>query len=287
MNEKSENVSTETDNNFQSIQSSDANSLNLEAFEIPEKGPKKSKFLVHGGLYNFMLIFGVIFMISLYVFQIYLTPIKVVGQSMQPTVNASVLSDYDEDHCDVVYYHAHKTYNNDDIVIVSNINDDYIESTASRNIDYLIKRVVACPSQSITFYVTDINAYYYSYDIIVKDSNGTEIQIDRSYLDEDMKFSLSEYEDICNNHSNKKEYKMYKTIFEPLRQSTNNDYKSVTISLHENEYFVMGDNRNHSEDSRYFGLVHPDTICGKMELHVEYGSSIWNAVFKKLKVLFS
>lgn len=287
MNEKSENASTENDNSFQTLQTSEDKDTEVALLKTDDDKPKKLKFLVHGGLYNFMLVFGVIFMISLYIFQIYMTPIKVVGQSMQPTINASVLSDNDEDHCDIVYYHAYKAYNNDDIVIVSNVNDDYIESTATRNVDYLIKRIIACPGQSITFYVTDIGLYYFEYDVIVKNSNGEEVQIDRSYLDEDMRFSLSEYEDICANHSDKREYKMYKTIFEPLRQSTNNDYKSVTITLGKNEYFVMGDNRNHSEDSRYFGVVHPDTICGKIELQVEYGSSIWNAVFKKLKELFN
>lgn len=36
--------------------------------------------------------------------------------------------------------------------------------------------------------------------------------------------------------------------------------------LKENEYFVMGDNRNHSTDSRNIGPIHIDDIIGKMVL---------------------
>ncbi|MBU0660904.1 signal peptidase I [Patescibacteria group bacterium] len=40
-------------------------------------------------------------------------------------------------------------------------------------------------------------------------------------------------------------------------------YGSIQYSLGEEEYFVMGDNRDESFDSRKFGPIHRDTIVGK------------------------
>ena len=35
------------------------------------------------------------------------------------------------------------------------------------------------------------------------------------------------------------------------------------VIIPENQYFMMGDNRGHSRDSRYFGFVHKDRFIGK------------------------
>lgn len=43
---------------------------------------------------------------------------------------------------------------------------------------------------------------------------------------------------------------------------------NVTITLKENEYFVMGDNRLHSSDSRIWGSLPKDKIMGKALLRL-------------------
>lgn len=38
----------------------------------------------------------------------------------------------------------------------------------------------------------------------------------------------------------------------------------ISVTLQEDQYFLMGDNRNHSTDSRSFGVVSKDDIFGKV-----------------------
>lgn len=49
-----------------------------------------------------------------------------------------------------------------------------------------------------------------------------------------------------------------------LTNHGNNAFYSVTLS--ENEYYVMGDNRRVSYDSRYYGAIKKDCIVGKLKL---------------------
>lgn len=43
-------------------------------------------------------------------------------------------------------------------------------------------------------------------------------------------------------------------------------YKNKKIILKNNEFFVMGDNRNQSTDSRNFGIINLDMIVGVVQL---------------------
>ncbi len=40
------------------------------------------------------------------------------------------------------------------------------------------------------------------------------------------------------------------------------------LEIPEEQYFVMGDNRNNSEDSRYFGMIHRDQIYARSGLRI-------------------
>ncbi|MDO5737714.1 MAG: signal peptidase I [Eubacteriales bacterium] len=46
------------------------------------------------------------------------------------------------------------------------------------------------------------------------------------------------------------------------------DSRYVDVTLAEDEYYVLGDNRNHSRDSRSFGPVHKSDIVGKLWFRV-------------------
>ncbi len=60
---------------------------------------------------------------------------------------------------------------------------------------------------------------------------------------------------------------------ENLNYSFIENSKFNDVILKENEYFVLGDNRLVSYDSRYYGPITEDMITGKLKLITSYGSA--------------
>jgi len=59
-----------------------------------------------------------------------------------------------------------------------------------------------------------------------------------------------------------------------LQSGQNISYLNQTIIVGEDEVFVMGDNRNNSFDSRYFGMIHEEDIFGEF-LIIYWPPSRW------------
>ncbi len=55
---------------------------------------------------------------------------------------------------------------------------------------------------------------------------------------------------------------------------------SGPIILESDEYFVLGDNRSSSYDSRYFGAIKKDTIIGKVALRFSIGGAFASNLFQ-------
>lgn len=254
--------------------------LEQEPEPVPEK-PKFEGYKTNSLLFHFLCVFGVVFLSIFYVFNVYFKPITVVGQSMLPTINAETTSNSDTTHTDMVYYREKESYDHGDIVIISNEESHYIDNSDRNNpVNFLIKRVIACPGDTVTFYFTgkDTSKHHYFYDIIVKDSSGKIVELnEKSYIKEQMYLFFDPLNPIIYNNFYKNFAPYIVNDFLPESE------RKATITVSEDCYFVMGDNRNNSSDSRAFGEVHFDDICGNVRILVKHGDTIWESIFKALK----
>lgn len=249
-------------------------------FELPQEQIKSNGYKTDSLLFHFLSVFGIVFLSVFFIFGVYLTPITVVGESMLPNINKKTTSATDKSHCDVVYYKKKDVYTYGDVIIISNETSQYINNSSLQEpVEFLIKRVIACPGDTITFYLSNQssdNLYYY-YDVIVKNHNGQQVELnEESHIKEQMIIS-----------SLSLEYDRYSGHMKHIAEAIIYGSGFYSIKISDNCYFAMGDNRNYSSDSRVFGEIHKEDICGNVRLQVEYGENIWIALFKKIKSYLS
>ncbi len=281
-----------SDENTNSSDNSFDENLNQPTFEEDQQKNKNRKFFSSGFLFAFLVMFGVVSITFYYIFNICLKPIMVVGLSMYPTINYSATSDDDEDHCDIVFYSKDDSYSTNNIVIINSPDNKYVLDGTS----CIIKRVIATPGQTIRFFVTSVEfseqyhdyLYYYSFEVL--DENGNVIEIDNSFLSEDAKNMY--FQESYVRSTKIQGYNVYYAIFSYLLNNSNTneeieniyyDDGSVYYVVSEGCYFVMGDNRNVSLDSRFFGEVDYEDIMGSVKIQLKYGQNLLQAIWYKIK----
>ncbi len=134
----------------------------------------------------------------------------------------------------------------------------------------LIKRIVALPGDHVLY--RDKNLYI----------NGREIDLRNGKISYDGLITAFEHKE----HFNEKTHSIFTYPDYPKR-----DYRYNNIIVPENTYFVLGDNRDNSQDSRFFGVVNDHDIIGKavitwLSLDWNIGFDInvrWKRVFQKIQ----
>lgn len=230
-----------------------------------------------------MAIFAGCFVIYTFFFQVLYRPIIVAGISMQPTINASVRGANGTINTDAVYYSRFdKSIDFKDIVI--------IDGSYSLSGYPIIKRVIATPGQTIIFRTTgELYANtdsqfgdekkFKKVNIYILDAgaeDGSERLLDEPYTKSGTEVALNSQSDI-------ERYSFYNTY---NRAISNHNFLTeqgeFRYTLADDEFFVCGDNRNYSTDSRYFGPVTGDHIVGKVKIHVKAGENLFTTLFKAI-----
>ena len=212
-------------------------------------------------------IFGICFICTTFIFNILLHPMRITGESMQPTINAD-FTNYNK-HYDSLFYSKSNNYIHDDIVIVNVHNEN------------IIKRVVAVAGDTINFECIPGTETYDSLEnhletveikITVNDKSGSTT-LQKNFTDEPtiFRFITNDNSEILNK------YEFYKQIDDNLKT-----HGSFSYTIPDNSVFCLGDNRNNSTDSRHYGSFDISQISGEVVLHIPYGKTIIYAIWHKI-----
>lgn len=112
---------------------------------------------------------------------------------------------------------------------------------------YVIKRIIGVPGDHITYRNKEL---FLNGQKVSSAYLGTEYDED---LESGYRFVAHRYHEILGN----KEYDIYRF---PAIEKRSYPYDDIVVP--EGHYFVMGNNRDNSNDSRYWGLLSDDQVVG-------------------------
>ncbi|MBE7073642.1 MAG: signal peptidase I [Clostridiales bacterium] len=238
---------------------------------MKEKEEKVATQVLYRILFVMLIVFIMFFSVN-YVFNQKYEYITISGQSMQSTLNneavlSAIVSDGKTTYNwvqDGVYIEKTKDIDYSDIIILEKSSDKTI-----------IKRALAFGGD----YITIVKNEQGEYRLIRIKENSNKVEV----LDEDY---IKSYQEWSDDGQAPQDGLTPQLVYEPTFYSTffGGGYQSKQIYIEslqcnvtffqvpENELFVLGDNRNHSADSRETGTISIDNIRGKVVEIVKNGT---------------
>ncbi len=193
--------------------------------------------------FKYIILIVVVIVVSLYIVGIS----QVVGPSMEPT---------HQDGEVMIISKMHYSF--------TDVKQNDVVAYESEGVRLLIKRTIALPGQTIeykdNYLYIDGNKYQETlYDDIVTENFKLFVIPDNLYPSNTVK-TESDYGIISND---KVLYFIGDSVYQDDVQGIDVDALELYV-IQENFYFMMGDNRGNSQDSRELGLVNIDDIDGKI-----------------------
>lgn len=209
------------------------------------KGKQKFRYYYYHAMdFAMMLVVSLVILMTLFSFVFF--PARVQQSSMQPNLQP-------EDRL-IVSLNT-KNLDRFEIVVIETARMEEVSSGLFEDGDLLIKRIIGLPGETL---------YFQNGNLYVKNvmTSNTYTYIEEPFLlNEDQEFYYGgistktndfHLEDICY-----------------IGGDANGCIEEGMFQIPSGYYFVMGDNRDFSVDSREIGLIHEDQIIGRATLHLE------------------
>ena len=223
----------------------------MKKFDIANKGyiEENASSKAFGAVLNSILLLSLIISLAFFSFAYYFIDVKVVGPSMQPTINAQWTTEEDFKQ-DTAYIKKGNHYQNGDIIVINSNNDLYV-----------IKRLIGM--------------------------SGDKINIVENIITEDVELYLND-ELVIEDYVVYKSGMSYTLRnFNNLRQSKSELFVGDNLVVPEGFVFYLGDNRGQSQDCSFYGPVEEEKVIGRVNLVIPYGQTFFEYVWQEFKGLFN
>ncbi|XRX42416.1 MAG: signal peptidase I [Buchnera aphidicola (Eriosoma harunire)] len=260
--------------------------------KIKFKNSTQKKWINH--IKSLFPIFCIVFIIRSFIYE----PFRIPSNSMVPTLLTNdfiMVKKFAYGIKDPIFnYTLFKTYlpNRGDIIVFKN--------PKNKNINY-IKRIIGIPGDKIVYNVDTkqltitptckpsqtcnlIHVQYNKNKVILKNDDEYQSDLNIFYKNSRLPhglfhyfFSLQLIEEIINHNIHN--IMLLKSIFNIYHNYHCHKYLTTkTWTVPEKNYFVMGDNRDNSMDSRYFGCIPESNLIGKAThiwMSIEFTTHGW------------